>query len=385
MEKRVISGPEDADWAGIADAGWRRSFRRALVRWYARHARDLPWRRPGSAYRIWVSEIMLQQTQVATVGPYFRRFIAAFPTVRALAAADEREVLRCWEGLGYYRRARQMHRAARQIVADHGGRFPRDVRALRALPGIGRYTAGAIASIAFDIRTPILESNSLRLLVRLTAYIDNPHNAAGQRRLWQAAEQLLPRRGVGTFNQALMELGSQVCTPRDPACRHCPLAALCAARAANLQDSIPPRKTRPPTESVHEAAVVVWHGDRVLLIQRGPDERWAGLWDFPRFPIAARDPTALERELIAEVKRRTDTVVRPTGHLATIRHGVTRFRITLQCHAATYVSGRLRRSGNDSAKWVSLADLNGYPLSATGRQLGRLAEKALFARRGCVS
>ena len=162
--------------------------------WYADHARDLPWRKSRDPYRVWVSEIMLQQTQVATVRDYFERFVAAFPDVHALAAADERQVLRLWEGLGYYRRARQLHAAAKKVVAEHGGEFPRDVDALQELPGIGRYTAGAIASIAFDQRAPILEANTIRLLSRLIAYRDDPLNAAGQRVLWQTPTTSCRRR-----------------------------------------------------------------------------------------------------------------------------------------------------------------------------------------------
>ena len=231
--------------ATLPDPPWRQRFRRRLLAWYRRHARDLPWRRHGEPYPIWVSEIMLQQTQVATVRGYFERFMAAFPTIHSLARADEHDVLRLWEGLGYYRRARQMHQAARTIVAEHGGRFPRDAEAVRRLPGIGRYTAGAILSIAFDAREPILEANTIRLLARLLAYSGDPRSAAGSKRLWQMAEALLPRRNAGRFNQALMELGSEVCLPKSPKCDACPVAALCPTRAAGLQDRIPaPNKQR---------------------------------------------------------------------------------------------------------------------------------------------
>jgi len=357
---------------GIFDAGWRREFRRRLRRWYGRHARALPWRGTRDPYRVWVSEIMLQQTQVSTAGPYFVRFVAAFPTVQTLASARERDVLRLWEGLGYYRRARQMHEAARQIVAAHGGHFPRSVQALRELPGIGRYTAGAILSIAFDARAPILEANSLRLLTRLDGYLGDPMKADGQRRLWTAAELLLPRCRTGTFNQALMELGSQVCTSRQPNCPQCPVASLCAARAQNLQHTIPRRKAGPPIESLREAAVVVKRQGSVLLLKRAAGQRWAGLWDFPRFQITSCHHAALERELVAKVKQMTGAVVHPTGHITTIKHGVTRFHITLECHAAKYVSGRLKPSRAKQISWVKPADLDGYPLSATGRRLGCL-------------
>lgn len=193
------------------DSAWLRNFRRKLRAWYDRHARELPWRGTRDPYAVWLSEIMLQQTQVETVKPYFQRFLAALPTIRALAEAEERQVLRLWEGLGYYRRARQLHQAARQIVAVHDGRFPCDPQAVQRLPGIGRYTAGAILSIAFDQRQPILEANTVRVFSRLLAYDGQTTSSAGQKLLWAAAEAVLPAREVGRFNQALMELGSEVC------------------------------------------------------------------------------------------------------------------------------------------------------------------------------
>ena len=183
------------------DTKWKQSFRRRLLTWYAKHARDLPWRRSTNPYRVWISEVMLQQTQVATVKPYFQQFLKAFPTVKKLAEADEEQVLRLWEGLGYYRRARGLHAAAKRLVAEHGGRFPRDVATLQTLPGIGRYTAGAIASIAFDRRVPILEANTIRLFSRLIGYQKDPAKAAGQRLLWRTAEDVLPRKNVARFNK----------------------------------------------------------------------------------------------------------------------------------------------------------------------------------------
>src|SRR4051812_5788461 len=216
-----------------------RQLQKRLSSWYSKQARDLPWRRSRDPYRVWISEIMLQQTQVATVRDYFERFVRRFPDIQSLAAADETDVLRLWEGLGYYRRARQLHAAARKVVVDFGGDFPSKLDKLQQLPGIGRYTAGAIASIAFDRRAPILEANTIRLLSRLIAFRGNPHSQAGQRPLWQVAENILPQRRVAEFNQALMELGSLVCTPNEPKCSSCPLSGVCAAFAADLQREIP--------------------------------------------------------------------------------------------------------------------------------------------------
>jgi A/G-specific adenine glycosylase len=350
---------------------WLRSFRRKLRVWFDRNARDLPWRRTRDPYAIWLSEIMLQQTQVETVKPYFERFLSALPTIAALAAADEQQVLRLWEGLGYYRRARQLHAAARMIVAEHAGQFPTDPDSVARLPGIGRYTAGAILSIAFDQRRPILEANTIRVFSRLLAYDGQTTTAAGQKLLWAAAEAMLPARDVGRFNQALMELGSEVCRGRTPLCDECPVAAHCEAWPRDLQNVIPRPKPRPQFEDVTEAAVLVRRRGRVLVIQWPEGRRWAGLWDFPRFAIQSGKKAEVCRELIESLRRMTGVTISPGEHRKTIRHGVTRFRITLDCYDAHYVS---HNGGGEGfvQKWILPADLEHLPLSSTGRRLAQL-------------
>ncbi len=332
----------------LPDAACRRKLRQRLLTWYEAYARQLPWRRSGDPYAIWLSEIMLQQTQVETVKPYFERFMKALPTIEALARAGTHEVLRLWEGLGYYRRAKQLHQAAEIIVAEHGGRFPRDPQIVRRLPGIGRYTAGAILSIAFDAREPILEANTLRLLSRLLAYAGDPRCGEGQRLLWAMAEILLPRRNVGRFNQALMELGSEVCTARVPRCTVCPLAVLCRANQQGRQQQ------NPAAEDATVAGVgprggssdLAWRPRLALAWPEG--RRWAGLWDFPRFPIESEQPAAIGRELVENVRALTGVTVAPGRHITTFTHGVTRFRITLECYQAEY--GRTRQE-NGRPPW----------------------------------
>ena len=362
--------PRDPRQLAHLDAVWKRGFQRRLLGWFGDHARDLPWRRAASAYEIWVSEIMLQQTQVATVIPYYERFLARFPHVRALAAASESEVLRLWEGLGYYRRGRQLHAAAQQIVARHGARFPSEFDSVLALPGIGRYTAGAILSIAFDARRPILEANTIRLYSRLLAYRGDPLQSAGQRLLWRFAEAILPRRRVGSFNQALMELGSEICTPRNPQCGRCPVAGLCAARQQNLVEMIPSAKKKTVYEELREASVVVRRNGRVLLRRCQPPERWAGLWDFPRFAVEKTRSAPLAREIEQKTAAMTGVRVDAGERLAVIKHGVTRFRITLLCHEATYAGGRVYNGSE--ARWLRPAELEQYPLSVAGRKISRL-------------
>ncbi len=346
----------------------KQTFRRRLLAWYSKHARDLPWRKSTNPYRVWVSEVMLQQTQVETVKPYFQRFMKAFPTVKKLADADEQDVLRLWEGLGYYRRARGLHAAAKQIVAEHAGRFPRDALTLQSLPGIGRYTAGAIASIAFDQRTPILEANTIRLFARLIGYRDDPTKSAGQKLLWQTAEDVLPRKEIARFNQALMELGSLVCKPSNPLCGECPIAALCVANQTGAQDKIPVSTKKTNFTDVSEAAVVVRKKGNVLVRQCAENQRWAGLWDFPRFAIESEGPLFVRDELIAKVHEQTGITITPGGLLKTIKHGVTRYRITLECYEAEFASGRRR----PYMRWCSPDELSNLPLSSTGRSIAKL-------------
>ena len=352
----------------IADATWRRRVRQRLIGWYRRNARDLPWRHEPDGYRVWVSEIMLQQTQVATVIPYFERFVATFPTVSSLADASEDHVLRLWEGLGYYRRARQMHRAAQVIVAEHGGEFPSRPDEVRRLPGIGRYTAGAILSIAFGQQEPVLEANSMRLLCRLLGYDGDPRRASGQRLLWDAATALLPRKDPGELNQAMMELGSQLCYPREPRCDDCRLAPLCAAYQRGATATIPRPKQPTRYEVVREVAVVIWSGQHVYLRQCQPGERWAGLWDFPRFPVS--EPTGTKRW--QEVRRKTlDLTHLRIGKIdeqMRMTHAVTRYRIEL-----TVVASRMmgRRHDGETWRWHSPKQLNRVPLNTTARKIAR--------------
>jgi A/G-specific adenine glycosylase len=337
-----------------------------LLHWFDRHARDLPWRRSRDPYAIWVSEVMLQQTQVASVVPFFERFLQSFPSVRALAAAAEADVMRLWEGLGYYRRARSLHRSARLLVADHAGEVPNDPLLLRGLPGFGRYTVNAVLSQAFDRRLPILEANSRRVLCRLFGLRENPAQPAVEKRLWATAETLVPSKRAGAFNQAMMELGALVCTPVMPGCRRCPLARRCVAHAEGLQETIPMRGTPAQVVQVDETAVTIVRDGRVLLVRRPDGGRWAGLWEFPHLeqePLES--PVTTAHRLLAALGLRGKI----RGELATIRHAVARFRITLTCVSARWVSGEFAAGFYPEGRWLDPADLGTYPLSAPHRRL----------------
>ncbi len=257
-------------------------LRRRLLAWYDRAARDLPWRRRAAdPYAQWLAEMMLQQTRSETVVRYYEPFLDRFPTVQALAAAPLNAVLQRWAGMGYYARARNLHRAARDIVARFAGRVPRTVEELLTLPGVGRYTAGAVASIAYGVRAPILDGNVARVLTRLYALEGNPTDRTVRDELWRRAAESLPRKRCGEFNQALMDLGATVCTPRAPRCPQCPLRTLCLAHAVGRENDLPLRPRRTPVRAVAIAVLAVQCGDRLLLRQRPRDGLWGGLWEVP--------------------------------------------------------------------------------------------------------
>lgn len=353
------------------DSTWKRKMRKRLLAWFDANARDLPWRRDPTPYRVWVSEIMLQQTQVATVIDYFNRFIAAFPTVNDLAAAPEHELMRLWEGLGYYRRARMMHQAAKRVAEHHRGEFPADYPSVLALPGIGRYTAGAILSISTDAKLPIVEGNTVRVFARWTGLRDDVKSKAGVARLWQIAETMLLDQDSGRFNQAAMELGALVCKPVAPNCDRCPVSKYCEANRLGLQDEIPGKVTRMDYEDRREFAFVVPHatGKRWLVGRVPEGERWAGLWDFPR----VTDGRCRSGEEAAKtVSRKLGVGLTTHCHLKTVKHAVTRYRITLEIFRTLPVDNIDVDPRYGEHRFVSEKELTALPLSVTGRKIAKL-------------
>jgi A/G-specific adenine glycosylase len=354
-------------------------IRRRLLAWFDRNRRDLPWRVDRDPYRIWVSEIMLQQTTVAAVAPRFERFLKSFPTLAHLAAASEQEVLREWEGLGYYRRARNLHAAARILAAQHSGEFPRDPEAWAELPGVGRYILGAVLSQAFDQRLPIIEANSQRVLCRLFAKSGDPANGPVKKWLWATAENLLPRKRAGDFNQALMELGALICTPSTPKCRQCPLSLQCRAFQSGRQESIPTRPAAEETVQVREVAVVIRKSDRVLLVQRPENGRWSKMWEFPRAEVNGGESSESAASRVAA--ELIGVRARIGSELMTIRHGVTRFRISLTCFDAQWLGGKFQSSYYPAGRWLRPAELNRYPVSSPQRKLATMIASAAPSRR----
>ena len=274
-------------------------MRRAILAWHDRSARDLPWRGQRDPYRIWVSEIMLQQTRAETVIPYYLRFLEHYPTVEALAAAPEEALLKDWEGLGYYSRARNLHRAAQVVAGELGGRFPQTVQGLCALPGVGAYTAGAVASMAFGLPEPAIDGNQVRVLSRLFAVQGEVQSPPVKKRLREQALLLLDRERPGDFNQALMGLGALICLPRNPKCSGCPAAHLCLAKAQELQGQLPQTAPKAGQRVERRAVALVFWEDKVLVRQRPDKGLLARMWEFPHF-LQAESGAALE-EALAEM------------------------------------------------------------------------------------
>lgn len=314
---------------------------------------------------------MLQQTLVATVVPYFERFLARYPTLADLARGDEQDVLRLWEGLGYYRRARHLLQAARLLNERHAGVFPADPEALRGVPGLGDYTRNAVLSQAFDQRLPILEANSVRVLSRLFGREEDPRGGEARRWLWRAAEEILPTRDIGDFNQALMELGALVCTPEKPACAACPVKARCAAFASGQPENYPRRAPPPAATRVNEVAVVIRRQGQVLLAQRLANAtRWASMWEFPHGEVA--DGEAHEQAAARLARELTGLDVQLGAELTTIRHSVTRFRIHMICFEAKYETGVYASAFYEQGVWVEPQKLGDYPVSSPQRRLAKL-------------
>lgn len=342
-------------------------FSRRLLHWYERHGRRLPWRERKDAYAVWVSEMMLQQTRVETVIPYFERWMARFPTVADLAAAAEQEVLSLWEGLGYYRRARNLWQAARQVVADHGGRLPEDPAALEKLPGIGRYTAAAIASIAFGRDIPTLDGNLRRVLARVFD-VDTPaDSAAGEALLWSLARENLPPGRAGDYNQALMDLGATLCLPRKPRCSACPLVGLCRAAAAGTQEARPVSKPKKEVPHYLVTAAVLRRDGRVLLAQRPRAGLLGGLWEFPGGKVQPGE--SLAEGLQREIREELGVEIRVGEGFGVYRHAYTHFRITLHAFLCELTGGEPRPLAAADVVWVAPQALTDYPMGKVDRQI----------------
>ncbi len=356
-------------------------LRQRLLAWYAAQGRDLPWRRTRDPYAIWISEVMLQQTQVKTVVPYYERWLEKLPTVEALAAAEQQTVLKLWEGLGYYARARNLHQAAQQMVAEYGGKFPQGLEDAIALKGIGRTTAGGILSAAFNLPTAILDGNVKRVFARLVAFPSVPNKALNQ--LWEISEQVLDPKHPRDFNQAIMDLGATLCTRHHPACLLCPWQTHCAAYNQNAVSNFPMTQSRKPLPHKQIGVAVITDAQGNILIDRRKQEGLlGGLWEFPGGKIEPGE--SVEACVSREIKEELGIEIEVGDRLITIEHAYTHFKVTLNVFNCKYLSGEPQPIECDEVKWVTLDEIDEYPFpKANGQIIEAMCEQAQKAKISC--
>jgi A/G-specific adenine glycosylase len=346
---------------------------RSLLHWYQGSGRDLPWRRTQDPYRIWISEIMLQQTQVKTVIPYFERWLQRFPTLADLASADLQSVLKAWEGLGYYARARNLHRSANVLVEQFSGQFPETLEGALTLPGVGRTTAGGILSAAFNAPLAILDGNVKRVLARLVNLTVPPNRAMKQ--LWEISQSLVPLHQGRDFNQALMDLGATVCIPRQPNCASCPWNSACKSYNLGIQNQRPMTEAKAPIPHKIIGVAVIWNptGDEILIDRRKPEGLLGGLWEFPggKLELGETIPECIQREIQEEL----GITIAVEEKLMTIDHAYTHFKVTLNVHHCRYVSGEPQTLECDEIKWVTLDQLDAYPFPTANIKIIQALQK----------
>jgi A/G-specific adenine glycosylase len=342
-----------------------------LLQWFKKKGRDLPWRKTRDPYAIWVSEVMLQQTQVATVIPYYKNFLKSFPTVHHLSKADLSKVLKIWEGLGYYSRARNLHRASRIVMNHFNGKIPNQMKDLLNLPGIGRSTAGAILSFAFNKAAPILDGNVKRVFSRLFAVSGSPGERKTEQLLWQISESLIPKGFSNPFNQAIMDLGSMLCTPKDPQCLRCPLRLLCKGYLSGKPESYPPRVIRRKIPHITALSAVIEKDKKVLLNQRPPVGLLGGLWEFPNWRIEGkqRSRSRFRLRLGNYIKKEMRLDVKVNELIDTFHQTYSHFKLTL------YVFHCQHFNGKGEGKWVPIRKLPLLPMSRIHRRIAQMIAK----------
>lgn len=349
------------------------SFASRILAWYKIHARSLPWRGHVDPYTVWISEIMLQQTRVDTVIPYFNRWMKRFPTLSSLANASEQEVLVLWEGLGYYSRARTLLRAARIVQTKYNGILPKERAKLETLPGVGRYTAAAIASIAYGMDEPVLDGNVKRVLARVMDYPDAVNTPSGEKDLWKIAEMLLPQGHAGEYNQAMMDFGAVLCTPHNPDCPNCPVQSLCKAYQKSVQLERPVRKEKPPVPTLQVAAAVIHRGDTVLIARRPSKGLLGGLWEFPGGKLENGEtlPQALQREIQEELQAFIDV----EQEMGEYHHAYTHFKVNLTAFFASLENSEPVPLEASEIRWVKIDELRDFPMGKIDRSISRDLEK----------
>jgi A/G-specific adenine glycosylase len=347
----------------MVSAAKKKQIQAKLLQWFKKNKRDLPWRKTGDPYAIWVSEIMLQQTQVKTVIPYYKKFLKSFPTVLHLAKSDLSKVLKVWEGLGYYARARNLHRSSQIVLNRFHGKIPDTLKGLLSLPGIGQSTAGSILSFAFHKDAPILDGNAKRVLSRLFAFLGNPGENKTEKLLWKISESLIPRGHSNPFNQALMDLGSMLCTPKDPLCPLCPLRDLCKGRASGEPERFPTKRIKKKIPGIEAIAAVIQQNGKVLLKQRPAKGLLGGLWDFPNWRIEGKQRSRLRSRLKNTIKKEMGMNVEVKESIGTFRQTFSHFKLTLHVYHCSAM-GKTKKG-----RWVAVGNLHLLPMSRIHRRI----------------
>ncbi len=355
----------------MTSCAFAKTLRKKLLGWYEDEKRPMPWRNNRNPYRILVAEFMLQQTQVKTVIPYFERWMKSFPTLQKLARARESTVLKHWEGLGYYSRARNLRKAAQKIRRDYAGKVPDSMNEILKLPGVGRYTAGAVLSIAFGKKVPVLDGNVKRVLSRIFLLKENGGTRKSENILWETMQRLLPATGAGNFNQACMELGATVCLSTNPLCPRCPVKRNCQAQKSGQQSFYPPRNRAVPVTKISVSAGVLFRRDKIYIQMRKTGGLMGGLWEFPGGKFESGE--SAEQCLRREIKEELGVTVRIDEKFMTVKHSYTRFRVTLHVFLCRVCAGKVSPTRCEKWNWVTAEELGRYPFpSANVKIIKRL-------------
>jgi A/G-specific adenine glycosylase len=345
----------------------RQFIQKNLIEWFIKNQRDLPWRKTYDPYQVWISEIMLQQTQVKTALPYFDRWMRALPDIESVANAHEDKILKLWEGLGYYSRARNLQKAAKMIVEKHGGLFPNEFEDILELPGIGRYSAGAIASIGFNQNWPVVDGNVIRVLARLSGFGENTRLPKNVKWFWNWAEKLIPKSQARFFNQGMMELGALVCSPKNPKCGECPLKGKCVADQKSIAESLPNRGESQTKIAIRVTCAVIRNNGKIFIQKRPNKGLMGGLWEFPggKTRQGETDQQAIHRE----IKEELGVTIKNVKKVERIKHGYTKFDVDLHCFSADLGKGEVKLMAATEGKWVTQKSLKKFAFPAADRKL----------------
>jgi A/G-specific adenine glycosylase len=351
-------------------------LQKALLNWYQKNLRKLPWRETKIPYRIWVSEVMLQQTQVKTVVSYYHNFIRQFPTIKKLAEADLQAVLKAWEGLGYYARARNLHKAANIVIKEHHGKVPKAYEDIRTLPSIGDYVAAAVLSIAYKKPYAVVDGNVKRVLARLFCVNETVNTSSSHKLFQEMATTLLEESKPDIFNQAMMEIGALVCKPETPECALCPLTKYCCAFIKAVTRDYPKRVKRAKTPTYHTAVGVIFKKDKMLIAQRKPDGLLGGLWEFPGGKVKRKE--AVESACLREVKEETNITAKIVKPITKVKHAYTHFKIVMDVFCCEYQSGRVKLNGPVAHRWIRMNEIEKYPFPKANHKFFAAPKKMLF-------